>query len=206
MERIGLYGGTFAPPHLGHVHAAKVFLASVPLDRLLIMPAGSPPHKTKAAGDTPESRLAMCRAAFGNLPQTDVSDYEIRKPGKSYTVETLEALTRPGREITMLCGTDMFLTLDKWHRAPDIFRLCTIACMARDTEADAQIHEMAERYRCDYAAGIVLLPGEPLVLSSSEIREGLRSGADMRAYLPSGVWEICRREGLYQSENCGNAE
>ena len=206
MEHIGLYGGTFAPPHLGHVHAAKAFLAAVPLDRLLIMPAGIPPHKTKAAGDTPELRLAMCCAAFGDLPKTEVSDYEIRKPGKSYTVETLEAMTRPGREITMLCGTDMFLTLDKWHRAPDIFRLCTIACMARDTDADAQIHEMAERYRRDYAAGIVLLPGEPLVLSSSEIRKGLRSGADMRAYLPSGVWEICRREGLYLNENCGSAD
>ena len=104
MERIGLYGGTFAPPHLGHVHAAKVFLATVSLDRLLIMPAGIPPHKTKTAGDTPEERLAMCRAAFGNLPHTEISDYEIRKPGKSYTVETLEALAAPEREITMLCA------------------------------------------------------------------------------------------------------
>ena len=206
MEHIGLYGGTFAPPHLGHVHAAKVFLASVPLDRLLIMPAGSPPHKTKAAGDTPESRLAMCRAAFGNLPHTEISDYEIRKPGKSYTVETLEALAAPEREITMLCGTDMFLTLDTWHRAPDIFRLCAVACMARDNDACERIRMTAERYRSDYGAGIVLLPGEPLVLSSSEIREGLRSGTDMRAYLPSGVWEICRREGLYLSENCGSAD
>ena len=120
MEKIGLYGGTFGPPHLGHVYAAKTFLREVAPDRLLIMPAGIPPHKEKAAGDTPELRLAMCRAAFGDLPHTEISDYEIRKPGKSYTVETLEHLAAPGREITMLCGTDMFLTLDHWHRAPDI--------------------------------------------------------------------------------------
>ena len=103
MEKIGLYGGTFGPPHLGHVYAAKTFLREVAPDRLLIMPAGIPPHKEKAAGDTPELRLAMCRAAFGDLPHTEISDYEIRKPGKSYTVETLEHLAAPGREITMLC-------------------------------------------------------------------------------------------------------
>ena len=197
MERIGLYGGTFAPPHLGHVHAAKVFLATVSLDRLLIMPAGIPPHKTKTAGDTPEERLAMCRAAFGNLPHTEISDYEIRKPGKSYTVETLEHLASPEREITMLCGTDMFLTLDRWHRAPDIFALCAIACLARESGTDTVIRETAERYRELYHAKIVLLTGEPLVLSSSEIREKLRAGADVTPYLPREVAEICRRERLY---------
>ena len=145
MEKIGLYGGTFGPPHLGHVYAAKTFLREVAPDRLLIMPAGIPPHKEKAAGDTPELRLAMCRAAFGDLPHTEISDYEIRKPGKSYTVETLEHLAAPGREITMLCGTDMFLTLDHWHRAPDIFALCTVACLARENGMETAIRETAER-------------------------------------------------------------
>lgn len=201
MERIGLYGGTFGPPHLGHVYAAKTFLREVPLDRLLIMPAGIPPHKEKDAGDTPESRLAMCRAAFGHLPHTEISDYEIRKPGKSYTVETLEHLASPEREITMLCGTDMFLTLDRWHRAPDIFALCAIACLARESGTDTVIRETAERYRELYHAKIVLLTGEPLVLSSSEIREKLRAGADVTPYLPREVAEICRRERLYAKKS-----
>lgn len=200
MEKIGLYGGTFGPPHLGHVYAAKTFLREVALDRLLIMPAGIPPHKEKAAGDTPELRLAMCRAAFGDLPHTEISDYEIRKPGKSYTVETLEHLAAPGREITMLCGTDMFLTLDHWHRAPDIFALCTVACLARENGMETAIRETAERYRDTYHAKTALLTGEPLILSSSEIREKLRAGADMTPYLPPEVAEICRREKLYGIE------
>ncbi len=197
MEQIGLYGGTFGPPHLGHVYAAKTFLREIPLDRLIIMPAGIPPHKEKASGDTPEKRLAMCRAAFGDLPKTEISDYEIRKPGKSYTVETLEMLTKPDREITMLCGTDMFTTLDHWHRASDIFSLCTIACLARENGSATVIRETAERYRNAYDAKIVLLTGKPLVLSSSEIREKLRGGADMTPYLPRAVADICRREKLY---------
>jgi len=123
MEKIGLYGGTFAPPHLGHVHAARAFLRAIPVDRLLIMPTFQPPHKAKAAGDTPEVRLEMCRAAFGDIPGIEVSDYEIAKADVSYTVQTLRHLTAENREIYLLCGTDMFLTLEKWYQAEEIFRL-----------------------------------------------------------------------------------
>ena len=122
MEKLGLYGGTFAPPHYGHIHAVKTFLEEVSLDRVLIMPTYQPPHKAKAAGDTPEVRLEMCRAAFGDIPGAEVSDYEIRKADVSYTVQTLEHLAAPDREIYLLCGTDMFLTLDRWYRAAEIFR------------------------------------------------------------------------------------
>ena len=99
MEKIGLYGGTFAPPHLGHVHAARAFLRAIPVDRLLVMPTFQPPHKAKAAGDTPEVRLEMCRAAFAGIPGVEVSDYEITKADVSYTVQTLRHLTAENREI-----------------------------------------------------------------------------------------------------------
>ena len=100
----------------------------------------------------------------------------------------------------MLCGTDMFLTLDHWHRAPDIFALCIVACLARENGMETAIRETAERYRDTYYAKTVLLTGEPLILSSSEIREKLRAGADMAPYLPPEVAEICRREKLYGIE------
>ena len=100
----------------------------------------------------------------------------------------------------MLCGTDMFLTLDHWHRAPDIFALCTVACLARENGMETAIRETAERYRDTYHAKTALLTGEPLILSSSEIREKLRAGADMTPYLPPEVAEICRREKLYGIE------
>ena len=109
-ERIGLFGGTFAPPHMGHVKAVKSLLRHVRLDKVLIMPTAIPPHKVKVKGDTPETRLEMCRAAFGGIEKAEISTYEIDKGGLSYSVDTLEHLTKEGRRIFMLCGGDMFKT------------------------------------------------------------------------------------------------
>ncbi len=197
METIGLYGGTFAPPHLGHVHAAKAFLAQVPADRLIIMPTGTPPHKEKASGDTPAQRLAMCRAAFGELPKTTVSDYEIAKGNVSYTVETLRHLTKPERKIYLLCGTDMFLTLDRWYQADDIFRLAEIVCMARTDAQSEAIQQTANRYRETYGKNSLLLTGAPLELSSTEIREAIQTGRPLERYVPKAVEEIIHNEKLY---------
>ena len=132
--RTGLFGGTFAPPHLGHVHAVETILRSAGLDEVIVMPTATPPHKIRSGGDTPEQRLEMCRAAFEFLEGVWVSDFEIMKGGVSYTVQTLEhfAETEPEREIHLICGTDMFLTLDKWYRAADIFRLAKMICIPRD--------------------------------------------------------------------------
>ncbi len=197
MEAIGLYGGTFAPPHLGHVHAAKAFLRQVPIDRLIIMPTGTPPHKEKASGDTPEVRLAMCRAAFGDLPKTTVSDYEIAKGNVSYTVETLRYLAEPDRTIYLLCGTDMFLTLDRWYQAADIFRLAEIVCIARTDAQNEAIHQTAARYRETYGKASILLTAAPLELSSTEIREAIQTGKSLEKYVPKEVEAIIRNEKLY---------
>ncbi len=198
MERIGLYGGTYAPPHLGHVHAAKTFLAQIPVDTLIIMPTGTPPHKTKAEGDTPEVRLEMCRAAFGDLPGVEVSDYEMQKRDVSFTVETLRHLTMPDRQIYLLCGTDMFLTLDQWYQAADIFALAEIVCMARDDNKEEAIRQTGERYRKTYGKECIFLAGEPKELSSTEIRKAIQTGASLEKYVPKKVEEIIRRDGLYK--------
>lgn len=198
MERIGLYGGTFAPPHYGHIHAVKTFLAAIPVDRLFVMPTYQPPHKAKASGDTPEVRLEMCRAAFGTIPGVQVSDYEIRKANVSYTVETLRYLTKPGRQIYLLCGTDMFLTLDRWYCAEEIFRLTEIVCMTRTDEKKTQIAETAARYRSQYGKESIMLDAEPVVISSTEIRTALQQGESLAAWVPPAVECIMRRDGLYQ--------
>lgn len=198
MEKIGLYGGTFAPPHYGHIHAVKTFLDAIPVDRLLVMPTFLPPHKAKAAGDTPEVRLEMCRAAFEGIPGVEVSDYEIRKADVSYTVQTLRHLTCPEREIYLLCGTDMFLTLDKWYQAEEIFRLAHIVCMSRTDDRAEEIRQALEKYRTLYGADCILLKGEPLVLSSSEIRENVREGSPLGDYVPPAVEAILQRDGLYR--------
>ena len=198
MEKIGLYGGTFAPPHLGHVHAARAFLRAIPVDRLLVMPTFQPPHKAKAAGDTPEVRLEMCRAAFAGIPGVEVSDYEITKADVSYTVQTLRHLTAENREIYLLCGTDMFLTLEKWYQAEEIFRLAKIVCMSRTTEKEQEIAETHARYLRKFGQDCILLKEDPLEVSSTRIREAIRKGQSLAAYVPTEVEAILRRDGLYK--------
>lgn len=198
MEKLGLYGGTFAPPHYGHIHAVKTFLKEVSPDRVLIMPTYQPPHKARAAGDTPEVRLEMCRAAFGGIPRVQVSDYEIRKADVSYTVQTLEHLSAPDREIYLLCGTDMFLTLDRWYRAEEIFRLAKMVCVSRTDEKKAEIREASERYEKRFGQKGIFLEAAPLVLSSSGIREAIRAGEGLTDYVPEAVEAIIRRDGLYR--------
>ena len=196
-ERLGLFGGTFAPPHRGHVHLLEAFLDAVHPDRTLVMPTGIPPHKLKAAGDTPEARLAMCRAAFGSMPGVEVSDYEIRKDGPSYTVETLRHLEAPGREIYLLCGSDMFLTLPKWYRAEEIFARAVLVGLAREEGREDDMKRTAEDYRKRLGARVILLDAEPLAVSSTEVREAVRTHGDLAKVLPDGVAEIVRTMGLY---------
>jgi len=196
--KTGLFGGTFAPPHLGHLHAAKTFLREVELDELIIMPTYLPPHKEKSAGDTPELRYRMCEALFGGLPRTVISDYEIRKEGISYTVETLEYLhSTAERKIHLLCGTDMFLTLDSWRRAEDIFSLCEVVCMPRYDSSYGEVLAKKEEYRRKFGKDTTLLSEDPFVLSSSEIREKIHSRNDLSDFLSQDVIEIIKNEGLY---------
>ena len=206
MERLGIFGGTFAPPHMGHVRAAEAFLRAVnPAGcgdrlRLLVMPTATPPHKQKAAGDTPEDRLHMCRAAFGSLPDTEVSDYEIRRGGVSYTVLTLEHFAAENRELWLLCGSDMFLTLDRWYRAEDILRLARIAGISRGTEEFRILDRKRMEYEERTGRPVLLLRDEPFPMSSTEIRRRIGAGEDLCGLLPPGVIDIVRRDHLYESD------
>ncbi len=201
--KTGLFGGTFAPPHLGHVHAVETILRHTDLDEVLVMPTAVPPHKVKAKGDTPELRLEMCYAAFGGIDRVTVSDYEIRKGGVSYTVQTLEhfAETEPEREICLICGTDMFLTLDTWFHAADIFRLAKVLCIPRDgTDLDILTKKQTV-YLETYQAETEILTAEPVDMSSTEIRRRIETGEDLSDFLPHAVTEIIKREKLYDAEN-----
>jgi nicotinate-nucleotide adenylyltransferase len=106
--RLGIYGGTFSPPHLGHVSAARSFVRGADLDKLIIMPDFTPPHKLDFGNATAEDRLEMCRIAFADVPCTEVSDFEILRGGKSYTYVTLEAFAKENVDLFFLCGTEAF--------------------------------------------------------------------------------------------------
>ncbi len=199
--KLGIYGGTFAPIHNGHVNAARRFYDAMSLDSLLIMPTFLPPHKEAAPGDTPEARLTMARLAFREeRRRITVSDYEIRQGGRSYTYLTLRHFASPDTELLFLCGTDMFLSLPVWRRPEEIFSRCTVALIRReagDPALDERIAAAKERYRREYHAEIKEIPTEPLAISSSEIRQRLLRSQSIRGLVPDPVCEYIAANRLY---------
>ena len=159
MRRIGIYGGTFAPPHNGHVAAARAFLSQMRLDYLYVIPAFLPPHKRLDFIDDPADRLRMCELAFGGIEGVIVSDAEQRRGGKSYTVDTLRELSAPDTRLFLLCGTDMMLTLDTWHEAPEIFRLCYPIYIRRESDEslDRRIVAKVSEYKEKFPGHVQLL-------------------------------------------------
>jgi len=198
-EKIGIFGGTFNPPHKGHIHAATAFVEEIGLDKLYIIPDRIPPHKMIDKGDNPEIRLEMTHAAFDKLSdKIQVSDYEINKDGVSYTFETLRHFSEENRILYFLCGTDMFLTLDSWKEPKEIFRLAHIVCVKRDTDSDDRLMTKGDIYREDFGANVHFLNVVPLDISSTELREKVRNNTDVREFLTDEVIKIAEREKLYR--------
>lgn len=197
MRRVGIYGGTFNPPHVGHIEAAKAFITQAKLDTLIIMPAFIPPHKQTDNLVNCDDRLEMCRLAFGNIPNTEISDLEISRGGKSYTYLTLQELASNDAELYFLCGTDMILTMDTWKNPEVIFSLAKICYIRR--ESDNAISELLIEkcgdYFQKYGADIIQINTEAIEISSSEIRA--EDGIWDR-YLTANVIDYIRNQGLYK--------
>jgi nicotinate-nucleotide adenylyltransferase len=201
--RIGIYGGTFSPVHNGHIAAARAFMEQMWLDILYVIPTGVSPHKQMDGDANNEDRLTMCRLAFeGNMDGVIVSDLEMKREGKSYTVDTLRELYREGDRLFLLCGTDMMLTLDKWREPEEIFRLCYPVYVRResDSELDAVIVEKLKEYKEKFGKNVMRLVTDPVEISSSEIRKRIASGDDVSELVPSDVAEYIFKKGLYKNE------
>jgi len=195
--RLGIYGGTFSPPHSGHVGAARAFAEQMGLDRLLIIPTAIPPHKMIGGGDDPEKRLEMCALAFADIEAAVVSDIEIRRGGQSYTVLTLRELSGRGDELFLLCGTDMIETLDRWYMADEIFSLCTPVAVSRDPRGEAKMAAKIAEYREKYSVDVPQITVKTVEISSSELRERIASGEDCSEYLTAEVLDYIKKNKLY---------
>ncbi len=199
MTRIGIYGGTFSPPHNGHLAAARAFMEQMWLDILYVIPDALPPHKEMADPVSAADRLEMCRRAFGGMEGVYVSDMEIRRGGKSYTVDTLRELAGEDRRLFLLCGTDMVLTLDEWREPAEIFRLCYPVYIRREADPSLDgllIRKIAE-YQEKYGKVVRRIVTEPLEISSSEIRKKLRAGESVGDLLPPAVEAYIHDKQLY---------
>lgn len=202
MKRLGIYGGTFSPPHLGHVRAARAFLEAAKLDELLIMPTFLPPHKEIDGEADADERYRMCELAFSELPNTSVSDFEISKGGKSYTYLTLSDFKDEDTELYFLVGTDMFLTLDRWRCPETVFRLATIALVRREDDGATatMIEEKAEEYIRLFGAKLLFINTDATEISSSELREAIKRGCGTEKYLSPAVASYIKSNLIYKSD------
>lgn len=199
MTRIGIYGGTFSPPHNGHIAAAKAFMEQMWLDFLYVIPTGTPPHKEMDVSMNAAHRLEMCRRAFSGIEGIYVSDMEMRREGRSYTVDTLRELAGEDRRLFLLCGTDMMLTLDQWREPEEIFKLSYPVYIRREKDAilDAKIVQKIADYNQKYGKVVRRIVTEPIELSSSLIRERLKNGEDVSGLIPASVEKYIRDNHLY---------
>ena len=199
MTRIGIYGGTFSPPHVGHIRAAKAFMEQMWLDYLYIIPTSLPPHKEMDSPVSAAHRLEMCRLAFAEVEGAYVSDMEIRRGGRSYTVETLRELAGEDKRLFFLCGTDMMLTLDQWREPDEIFRLCYPVYVRRENDEaiTKQIVERIAYYNQRFGKVVRRIVTEPLTLSSSMVRESIASGRSISGMVVPSVEKYIADNHLY---------
>lgn len=193
---IALFGGTFNPPHVGHISAARACVASLALDRLIFMPAGIPPHKTLPEHSaTPRQRYEMTCLAARDVPGAVVSDLELRREGASYTAETVLALRAryPTDELWLVVGTDMLQSFERWSRPEMIARACSLAVVARDERPRHELEEAAQRVRERFDARVTLIDTLPVLASSTEVRAGFGY-----TLVPPAVAEYIAFHGLYR--------
>ena len=200
MLRIGIYGGTFSPVHQGHVAAAKAFMEQMWLDVLYVIPTGTTPHKQMDAQATAAQRLRMCELAFEGVEGVIVSDIEMRREGKSFTVDTLEALAGEDRRLFLLLGTDMMLTLDKWRSPERIFELCYPVYVRRESDKalDEEIVQKIALYNQKYGKVVRRIVTDPIEVSSTEIRAAIKAGQGIEHLVPARVAAYIEENGLYQ--------
>ena len=202
MERIGIYGGTFNPPHVGHIQAAKQAVSTLGLTKLLMIPAYAPPHKAVLPSNSPRARqrLEMLRIAAADCPQIEVSDLELKREGISYTWQTLETVKKlyPGAELVLLMGTDMFLTFDTWKNPEKILGEATLGVFYRGDKGEKAAALKQKEALEAQGAKVVLVHNDVIVISSTQMRR-LLAFRCAGEFLPAGVLDYIREYNLYDT-------
>lgn len=201
--RIGIFGGTFNPPHLGHKHLAEEVKAKAELDKIIIIPANTPPHKVSKELADGFHRMKMCELLF-NEDFYEISDLEIKRQGKSYTVDTVSELKKlyPEDELFLIIGTDMLMTFDKWYRYEDILRDVRLCVSVRDD--DTTVSDLSafakDVLKLDSEKGeIIIADVEPWICSSTDVRLQLSLGLDATDMISTDVFNYARLNLLYES-------
>jgi nicotinate-nucleotide adenylyltransferase len=188
--RLAVYGGTFDPPHLGHLVVAGDVHFRLGVDRVVFVPAADPPHKRGQVSAPAELRLAMVRAAVRGDPRFEVDDIELHRPGPSYTVDTLREFRRrePDAELFFLIGADALRDLPAWREPEEVARLATLVMLARGGETEVP----------DPRFPVRRVPVTRVDVAATEVRRRVAAGEPIRYLVPEAVREIIERKKLYR--------
>tara|TARA_Y100001970_G_scaffold248036_1_gene317246 strand:+ start:9945 stop:10574 length:630 start_codon:yes stop_codon:yes gene_type:complete len=190
-RRVGIFGGSFDPPHMGHISVAREVLEVLALDELVWVPAFRSPHKLEAEQAAPLIRLHMVRTATQSEPRFRVDDCEILREGLSYTVNTLREIKADAggesSEIFLIMGADQYAFFDRWREPHSIRELAKIVVLDREGSTGAE------------EVGVIRVPMERVDISSTEVRARIACGDSIKGWVPNGVSLLIEREGLYRS-------
>jgi nicotinate-nucleotide adenylyltransferase len=214
LARVGVLGGSFNPIHYGHLLLADEVLEALGLDRLLFVPAAAPPHKPATQLAPAADRCEMVRLAIAGQPKFAVSDLELRRPGPSYTVDTLEALAAGGDELFYVVGSETFLDLLTWREPRRVARLARLVVIPRagspfdaeGTAAQKVLRELGVAGGFVHAdggvppRGVLIVHATSLPLAASELRRRVREGRSLHFRMPPAAIAYVRSHGLYRAE------
>jgi nicotinate-nucleotide adenylyltransferase len=195
---VGILGGTFNPPHVGHLVMVLEALDQLDLDRVLLMPVAQPPHKEAPSDPGADVRLELCRLAIAGEDRVEVSGLEIERGGASYTVDTLRALYErdPEHALTFIVGGDMAYSLPSWREPEAVLELARLAVAERD---GLRREDIAERLEPLHAGDRVVFFDMPRIdLSSSAIRDRVAADRPIRYLVPDAVVDAIRARSLYR--------
>lgn len=197
-KKIAIFGGTFNPIHLGHVRLVTAFQERFQFDQILLIPTKIPPHKQAPDLAPDKHRYHMCQLAVESYPYIEVSDIELKRKKKSYTYDTLSALKSkyPDVELFLIMGSDMFLTFLQWYRAKEMLSMATLLTAARESGEMKSLMQYQKELEQQGGKAFVL-DAEPMVISSTEVRERIKSGQSLTGYLEESVIRYIGEHGLY---------
>ncbi len=201
--RIGIFGGTFNPPHIGHMLLASQVREKAELDRLIFMPCAVPPHKAGADIPHGEHRLNMVKLAIGDNPCFEVSDMEIEAGGKSYTAKTLETFETlyPDDRLCFIVGADSLCDMEKWFCPGEIFKRAEIVVALRGGMKEAELNAAIDFFRQKYDAQIRKISMTVIEMSSSDIRQRISENKSIRYMVSDPVIDYIRENRIYEG-NC----
>jgi nicotinate-nucleotide adenylyltransferase len=198
-KKIGLLGGTFDPIHMAHLLIAEDAREMLGLDTILFIPAGKPWLKADQKVSESEHRLAMVELAISSNPHFGVSDIEVKRPGPTYTVDTLEQLRveyDPNTEIHLILGMDSLKELARWRSPEQLFDLSTIVGISRPGQVDIKPH-ILESIAEGVSGKVILIPGPSVGISGTDIRDRVANGRSIRYRVPEAVESYILEHGLY---------